>query len=201
MYNCIHDIHCILFSYMSQSEGGEYPLPALFCKVTSHYVCVFVFWKDIVYFVSPRMTMLIKDTSNITGTDWASNIQIKTLFGFILSCLSDILSLFTSSLYIYMSCWVQLQCPAKFQIMDWLQILCLEVRWQKLFSSDDRILHASLHSGWRTYSLGDIIWQVFAIFIISIFVFMAIMISLRFMAVICPLRTRVTQRKARQSLF
>ena len=73
--------------------------------------------------------------------------------------------------------------------------------WQKLFSSDDRILHASLHSGWRTYSLGDIIWQVFAIFIISTFVFMAIMISLRFMAVICPLRTRVTQRKARQRLF
>ena len=86
---------------MSQSEGGEYPLPALFCKVTSHYVYVFVFWKDIVYFVSPRMTMLIKDTSNITGTDWASNIQIKTLFGFILSCLSDVLSLFTSSLYTY----------------------------------------------------------------------------------------------------
>ena len=29
---------------MSQSEGGEYPLPALFCKVTSHFVFVFVFW-------------------------------------------------------------------------------------------------------------------------------------------------------------
>ena len=53
----LHEIFLIpLCSYMSQSEGGEYPLPALFCKVTSYLFLQLVF----VCFIR-QCTMLIKD--------------------------------------------------------------------------------------------------------------------------------------------
>ena len=74
-------------SYMSQSEGGEYPLPALFCKVTLYFVFRFVFYKVTLYFeiVFSKVTMLTKDERICQISSKPAEHPIFTLRAFFIS--------------------------------------------------------------------------------------------------------------------